>query len=670
MFDIFYIGNAPEEAVKVNSIIEAQQLSRTRYCWVLNYLCDYTDFDFLWEPKPWDSQFIHAWASQWQQDSETYLVPKAPTTDTKYHSTQVLRLPSENNWVIPDTVSISEFDFSWHPSTVEDPYIYQAGTQHQRTGGPKYVVPGATEVKYIPVRALALPDKNNWTVTEGTDTTEFDFSWHPNANEKPYIYQIGTQHQKTGGPKYVVPGATEVKYIGEIKLNHISVSSDTVYLVDHGNAHADKTSVQMNNSFNTVVQTRFMSSYLGTLKRIVRKLDTGHVWITSSLCNYTDFDFSWHPEQWQSTMLHVFPSNEQKFGDTFLVHVESFNNYINDVELLEWFNTINVVTECSVPRWPMLVVGVKDDSIVDSIKEHNFNEPLVLFTNDTSKEYAIPTVNMWREKTRTVIPLSKGANTTLVTRDAKNHISTQVYDYPYISKKHISFNDNPLDIIYISNGESNAEKNWDHLLTVTKGLPNKINRVDKVDGRVQAYQQAAKLSDTAWFFAVFAKLQVNENFDWNWQPDRLQQSKHYIFHAKNPITGLEYGHMAMIAYNKKLVLNNNAPGLDFTLDQEHEVVPVISGTAYYADNIGTAWRSAFREVIKLKDSSTIDNEYRLQKWLDSSDTELGVWSQRGAEDAVEYYENVNGEFSKLRLSYEWKWLNDYFNAKYGKEHVL
>jgi len=163
---------------------------------------------------------------------------------------------------------------------------------------------------------------------------------------------------------------------------------------------------------------------------------------------------------------------------------------------------------------------------------------------------------------------------------------------------------------------------------------------------------------------------VNEDFDWNWQPDRLQQSKHYIFHAKNPITGLKYGHMAMIAYNKELVLNNDALGLDFTLDQEHEVVPILSGTAYYADNIGTAWRSAFREVIKLKDSNTIDNEYRLQKWLDSSDTELGIWSQRGAEDAVEYYNDVNGEFNKLRLSYEWVWLNDYFAKKHGTEHAL
>jgi len=604
MFDIFYIGNAPEDAVKVNSIIEAQQLSRTRYCWVLNYLCNYTDFDFLWEPKPWDSQFIHAWASQWQVDSETYLIPSVPCNEVKYHSKVIKRKPDKTNWNIPNNVDVADFDFSWHPDTTEP----------------------------------------------------------------PYIYQVGTQHQKTGGPRYSVPSATIVKYIGEITINHISICNENVYFIDHNNI--SNSEIQVSESFDNVIKTRFISSYMGTLKRIVRKLDNGYIWVTSSLCDYSDFDFSWHPEQWQSTMLHVFPSNEQKFGDTFLIHVESFNDRIGNTEILEWYDTINFITDCSVPRWDIPTVRTTDDSIVDDVKQHNFTDPIVLFTNSPNDGYDIPTISLWREKTRTVVPLSNGANITLVPRDAKNDITSQVYDYPYISKKHITYKDNPLDIIYISNGESNAEQNWEHLLNCTTSFTNKVSRVDKVDGRVQAYQQAAKLSDTAWFFAVFAKLEVNENFDWNWQPDRLQQSKHYIFHAKNPITGLEYGHMAMIAYNKELVLDNDAPGLDFTLDQEHEVVPVLSGTAYYADNIGTAWRSAFREVIKLKDSSTIDNEYRLQKWLDSSDTELGIWSQRGAEDAVEYYENVNGEFDKLRLSYEWKWLNVYFNAKYDKEHAL
>jgi hypothetical protein len=35
------------------------------------------------------------------------------------------------------------------------------------------------------------------------------------------------------------------------------------------------------------------------------------------------------------------------------------------------------------------------------------------------------------------------------------------------------------------------------------------------------------------------------------------------------------------------------------------------------------------------------------------------WSQWGAEDAVEYYDEVNGDFTALKKSYEWDWLATY-----------
>jgi hypothetical protein len=199
--------------------------------------------------------------------------------------------------------------------------------------------------------------------------------------------------------------------------------------------------------------------------------------------------------------------------------------------------------------------------------------------------------------------------------------------------------------------------------------PNKLVRIDGINGRAAAYHAALEASETPWAFCVFAKLTVDENFDWSWQPDRMQKNKHYIFHARNPVNGLEYGHMAMIAYHKDLVLaNDGSKGLDFTLDQEHEVVPVLSGVANYADDIWTAWRSAFREALKLRnDQTTMDNQYRLKIWTTRGEGEIGEWSVKGACDAVEYWESVAGNFDKLKLSYEWSWLRDYFVNRYGFE---
>jgi hypothetical protein len=119
----------------------------------------------------------------------------------------------------------------------------------------------------------------------------------------------------------------------------------------------------------------------------------------------------------------------------------------------------------------------------------------------------------------------------------------------------------------------------------------------------------------------------------------------------------------MIAYNRELVLSNTANGLDFTLDQAHEVVPILSGVANYHYDAWTCWRTAFRECIKLRDSlPDVENEYRLNQWL-TRDTTEEQWSCKGAEDAVEYYNAVSGEFAELKRSYDWAWLASYAMIK-------
>ena len=43
----------------------------------------------------------------------------------------------------------------------------------------------------------------------------------------------------------------------------------------------------------------------------------------------------------------------------------------------------------------------------------------------------------------------------------------------------------------------------------------------------------------------------------------------------------------------------------------------------------------------------MESSYRLDKWL-TVDTSNGQWSMKGAEDAVEYYDLVNGDFDALK----------------------
>jgi len=492
---------------------------KTRYLWVLNAHCDYSNFDFAWEPAPWENKQTHIWPSQHQEHSGTMLIPKEDATDKNYNHPMVQRKGSE-------------------------PRLH---------------------IKHM-----------------------------PNS-------------------------------------------------VDAGD-----------------INTRYISDYLGTMRRVLRKVDWQYCWVTTDICDYKHFDFTWHPSEYQSEMLHVFSSNElsseQKFGDTFYVHVPTFLAKTENLKLLEWFETLHFI-EASVPRISIDFVSHESDSVVDPIWQHEFHRPVAVFSR---YDYHVPPcISLWQPQTKTVVPLTKGSSSVLIPREVKNYLMTQIYDYPYIDKS-LKEPGEPLDIVFISNGESNAEQNWSYLNAWHTG-DNRIVRVDGVKGRTEAYRAALEASNTDWAFCVFAKLEVDIHFDWTWQPDRLQEPKHYIFHAHNPVNQLQYGHMAMIAYNKKLVMTNSAEGLDFTLDQAHEVVPILSGIARYADDPWIAWRSAFRECLKLKHSlPNIDNNYRLTQWLSTNKASaVAGWSAIGAKDAVDYYESVQGDFDKLRLTYEWEWLADY-----------
>jgi hypothetical protein len=495
-----------------------------------------------------------------------------------------------------------------------------------------------------------LPDQSRWTVPP--NIADVDFSWVPDPGEPPYIYQFATQHQKTGGPVYTVPSATEVKYLAELKILTVG-NATAIYEIDHLDGAAGQIP-------NVTRRVRYFDNYRDTLIRLAKSIGTEHefVWVCSSICDYTNFDFSWHPEQWQATMLHVFASDEQKFGDTFFMHVPSFAAKAETVELLEWYDLNFVPTR--VYRRPMPIVQHDQDSHADVVHTSDFAGPLAVFTHSTYMSTNLVTVSLWREQTKTIVPLNPGASSVVVPRTAIPYIKTQLYDYPYIDKTHHMLTDPLQDIVFISNGEPNAEQNYKRLSLLPKD--NRLVRVDNINGRTAAYHAAAEASTTPWFFAVFAKLEVDIDFDWTWQPDRMQQAKHYVFHAGNPVNGLVYGHQAMIAYNRQLVLANPGVGLDFTLDSPHEVVPILSGTAMYAESPWMAWRTAFRECIKLKASlPDVENEYRLKVWLkeDSGTIASGHWSHKGAQDAVEYYDQVNGDLDQLKKSYEWDWLASY-----------
>jgi hypothetical protein len=858
--------------------------------WEIPNDLDIAGFDFSWHPDDTDPAYVYQFGTQWAlTGGPRYVVPNA--TEVKYVEGIVAKAqPNLTNWEIPANIDVKSFDFSWHPYAEDDPFIYQFGTQHQKTGGPRYVVPNATKIKYVDTRILKakrIQDRTHWYIPDNVDVTKFDFSWHPDDTADPAIYQFGSVVGKDDGPKYIVPentgkvlflenvyveestskeipkyfiettlddliskhpnevfwalnndldyskfdfdwrpdvyqsnyihafglrdnldtqtyfvnaviwekGFRNINYVEDDKIqikanldmfyvdrgnpeaqirfealkkrfpkiqktrylnswvdtvnrctnrastsllwvlnseldytdfdfdyypnawqmkmvhvfgtqwshwgttfmvNRESFPTDTKYikiiehlnnlnfvkdnravatkcvydivLIDHGNKETNNVLEQLKIKAQdkTVITVKYEQSYLNTLRDVINKQHEKkehYLWICSSVCDYKDFDFSYVCDPFARDQLHVFPSGKQKFGDTFFIDVNKTRELINDMNVLEDYEKVNYNATMRVPRLPEPVIVTSDDTLIDAAQSFN-DWPYATIIADTDKnieQIEIEPMNLWAPDTKTILVTSTGASRIIVPREVKDHVEKELYDYPYIKKSTKLAKSNPLDIVFLSNGETGADENYEHLLKVTKGLKNRVVRVDGVNGRAAAYHAAAEASNTPWMFTVFAKLKVSAKFDWNWQPDRMQVPKHYIFQAKNPVNGLVYGHQAMIAYNKKLTLSNEGKGLDFTLDDEHEVVELLSGTAMYNTDSFSTWRTAFREVLKLKSEDTDIARERLDAWLNKAEGDFAQYSIKGALDADEYYDEVDGDFEKLKLSYEWAWLRERFD---------
>lgn len=222
------------------------------------------------------------------------------------------------------------------------------------------------------------------------------------------------------------------------------------------------------------------------------------------------------------------------------------------------------------------------------------------------------------------------------------------------------------DIFFVSNKEPFAEENYKHLCCKT---PSPVIRINGINDRTIAFKTAASESRTDYFFSIPAKLTIAEQFPWYEQVPNSYYStdQHYIFYALNPLNNLTYGHMAMVLYNKKLVLETANPGLDFTMSQRHIVVPILSGVSNFNLDPLITYRTAFREVIKLlyyqKLHNNDENNNRIKQWLTVANGTNSEWCLAGANDALEYFNLVNGDYDTILKTYHWQWVDNYAKTK-------
>ena len=404
----------------------------------------------------------------------------------------------------------------------------------------------------------------------------------------------------------------------------------------------------------------FIESYNYIINKVINEINTEHFWLLSTKVNYDDFDFDYIPEQHEKYQMHTWANNQQKEGDTFLIPT----HHNQSCKFLRDFKDINYHTYNGGYDFDMDSVQYNLSNVIDSLPNTNKNKSrYVKYYENESSDLFYP--SYWED-----LKIYKTQNTFYIPYQACEKIKTQIYDYHLIHTITESVEKDNFDIVFISNGEPFEQNNYDILKKHcdVNNLPNRLHWVKGVNGRTKAYKVAAESSGTEYFFAVFAKSIVRNNFMFDYTVDRGVSKKHRIFHSYLKEVDLAYGTFNINLYNKSLCLDTPDNSiLDFTLSQPHEVVSITASDSLLAPDNYTAWKNAFREVSKLvlwqKQKPTVETNYRLSKWL-KVDNE---WLAKGAIDGKKFTEDCNYEIDKILSTYTWDFCRDKFRSLYPNE---
>ena len=416
----------------------------------------------------------------------------------------------------------------------------------------------------------------------------------------------------------------------------------------------------LKSKFPFAIVVPFVESYHLIIKKVCPQIRTERFWLLSTKVDYSDFDFDFIPEQHESYQLHTWATEGQKEGDTFLIP----RKFPMHLKYLRDFVDINYHTEYLEVDNDLDFLQYDLSNVIENLSNQSQPRSKYLMYYEDKKDLSV-NISYWED-----IKIYKHDNTFLIPYAAVDKIKTQLYDYPYIDTVQQSSHKDCFDIVFISNGEPFAKLNYERLASHCKlnNLHNRLIWVDGVEGRTRAYKEAARRSSTEYFYAVFAKTSVKDDFMFDYTVDRALSKRHRIFHSYLPEIDVAYGTFNINLYSKTLCLMTSDDNiLDFTLASAHEVVPLVASEAMLAPDNYTAWKNGFREVSKLvlwqNKKPTVETKYRLKKWLQTEHE----WLMKGALDGKTFTEECQYDNGKILQTYTWDFCRARFKSLYPTE---
>ena len=223
------------------------------------------------------------------------------------------------------------------------------------------------------------------------------------------------------------------------------------------------------------------------------------------------------------------------------------------------------------------------------------------------------------------------------------------------------------DIIFISYQESNADKNWNSLVS---RFPT-AKRVHGVRGIHQAHIVAAKNCFTKMLWIVDGDAQVVNDFDFSYKPDRWNLDTVHVWRSQNPINDMIYGYGGVKLFPRQLTIEMDVtkPDMTTSISDKFCVMEEVSNITAFNTSEFETWKSAFRECCKLsskvidkqKDSET---QERLHTWCTvGKDRQFGEYAIAGAKAGAVYGARNKGNIDNLKEINDFDWLMEKFNEQ-------
>jgi hypothetical protein len=640
----------------INDILDR---SYTKFFYVVDANAPVNNFDFSFQPDEYDAEYTHMW-----QDSDLVMLyrrravedhPKAFTThalykgqirlknhDDRIYDSEVRTLRSEPDiFVLAPLANVGDNFADTLPVDRSRVKIIEAFSLNAAT---MEKILNRCETYYFYVLTTRIKIDSN-----------FDFSFTPDHWDRSYVHVWDTNREMR------LFNRPDVESNINLYTDSAWESGKTPLKILDNTAY---TLIPYDQLYTSRLNNIFLSSQLPDPKHwaeyILSHCTSPYYYIVKKGTMVNGFDFRFMPtDYWEEGVLHIWHGKPNIiFGS--IAHLRECPDILLDIEKHAFNHETNIYngygTKWNVHRNLDDVLADENDysylldTDADLLADNLDFQPDIW---DTNKVHVWQRVNPITDETYDYSGLY------LYPRDYDPDARMQyVRERGCVSK--------PFDVIFLSYNEPYADDLYQELL---QKVPT-AKRVHGVRGIFEAHKAAAELAETPMFFVVDADAKLMDTFTFSFMPRKADYHKVYVWRSKNPINELVYGYGGVKLFPTDIIRNTDQYKIDFTTSISKDFIPIaeISNITMIDVDPFTAWKSAFRECVKLAskiigDQVDKETEERLETWCTvGSDKKHGKDAIAGAVAGKEFglkYANDTGMLENIN-NYEWlreQWQN-------------